>query len=122
MKKQRSVLMKQIVINNDSFGSVTQALTSSASETCIAGVTRVKCPMDMTKEELKYHIKMGGREFCNKAMGVASCGDDQRLPTGEFSTWSPFNRWYYSGGRCAPNMYEERRCTTGCRDTWGYCY
>jgi len=117
MKKQRSVLMKQIAIN-DSLGSVLTSSdqVTSEGEICITGVTRYKCPMDMTQEELKEFIKNGGREACNKVMGVASCGDDQSARTGAFSTWSPYNRWYMSGGRCPlGNLIESNLCTTGCK-------
>ena len=116
MKKQRSVLMKQIAIN-DSFGSVLTSSDQATSEAeiCIKDVTRRTCPIDMTQEELKEFIKNGGRAFCNKVMGVASCGDDQSARTGAFSTWSPYNRWYMSGGRCPGTLIESNLCTTGCK-------
>ena len=116
MKKQRSVLMKQIAIN-DSFGSVftSSDQVTSEGEICITGVTRYKCPMDMTQEELKEFIKNGGPDFCNKVMGVKDCGSKPGASSTDPTVKSDsFKKWEDAGGQC-PKGVKNSICSTGCR-------
>ena len=81
-----------------------------------------KNPNDMTQDELREYIQFRGvgLALCNEIM-QRSCGDDQSGTQGDFSTWSPYNKWIESGGRCPTYYIGSNNCTSGCRD-FSRCY
>lgn len=80
--------------------------------------------LSMTQKELEKYIKDFGPAYCNEVMGVdCDDGGNGPGPEGEFSDFSPFNKWKTSGGECPEDyMVENSVCASGCGDSNDLCF